>query len=143
MCDGDIQQMRAGAPQEPDLHLFVTSHLLGRIASPCHPSRDRGAVGMRQGFLIKPNSIVVVDFFPSLGCGGSSFVMHWRGEGGGGGSCRVIFMRVTVGPWVSPHSEHPPVERSTGRNWCPVSEWGRWGSPVLVPTRLCRKQHGP
>lgn len=34
MCDGDVQQMHAGASQEPDLHLFVTSPFLG--AAPAH-----------------------------------------------------------------------------------------------------------
>lgn len=33
-CDGDVQQMHAGASQEPDLHLFVTSPFLG--AAPAH-----------------------------------------------------------------------------------------------------------
>lgn len=33
MCDGDVQQMQAGALQEPDLQLFVTAFL---GAAPAH-----------------------------------------------------------------------------------------------------------
>lgn len=34
MCDGDVQQTRAGAPWDPVLHLFVTSPFL--TAVPAH-----------------------------------------------------------------------------------------------------------